>query len=121
MVIVDDYSRYTWVSFVAHKNETFSTFLTLLIRLTNEKNTTINLIRIDHCCEFDNIKFEEFCNKNGIEQNFSTPRTPQQNGTVEKKNRTLEQMARTMLCENNLSRYFWLKLSILHIMFLIDL
>ena len=76
LVIVDDYSRYTWVSFVAHKNETFSTFLTLFKRLTNEKNTTINSIRTDHGSEFDNIKFEEFGNKNGIEHNFSAPRIP---------------------------------------------
>ena len=106
LVIVHDYSRYTWVLFIAHKNEMFSTFLTLFKRLTNEKNTTINLIRTDHGSEFDNIKFEEFCNENRTEHNFSAPRIPQQNGVVERKNQTLEEMAHTILYENNLPRYF---------------
>ena len=47
-----------------------------------------------------------FCNENGNGYNFSTPRPPQQNGIVEKKNCTLKEMVRTMLCENNLSKYF---------------
>ena len=45
------------------------------------------------------------CGENGINHNFSAPRTPQQNGVVERKNRTLEEMARTLLCENNLPDY----------------
>ena len=56
----------------------------------NEKNTTIISIRSDHGSEFKNQRFEEFCNENGISHNFLAPRTPQQNGIIEKKNRTLE-------------------------------
>ena len=74
--------------------------------MSNEKNTTIVSIRSDHGSEFDNHNFEDFCNENGIEHNFSASRTPQQNGIVERKNRTLEEMACTMLCESNLLRYF---------------
>ena len=48
-----------------------------------------------------------FCNENGFGHNFSTPKTFQQNGVVERKNGTLKEKARTMLCENNLSKYFW--------------
>ena len=50
-----------------------------------------------------------FCNENGISHNFSSPRTPQQNGVVERKNRTLQEMARTMLCENSVPRHFWVE------------
>ena len=56
---------------------------------------------------FQNQKFEKFCNENGISHNFSAPRTSQQNEMVERKTKILEEMARMMLCENNLSRYFW--------------
>ena len=59
----------------------------------NEKNTTIVSIRSDHGSEFKNQRFEEFCNENGINYNFSAPRTPQQNRVMERKNRTLEEMA----------------------------
>ena len=107
LVIVDDYSRYTWVLFLAHKDETFSIFLKFFKKVTNEKNTTIVSLRSDHGTEFENHLFESFCTENGINHNFSAPRTPQQNGVVERKNRTLEDMARTMLCESNLPKYFW--------------
>ncbi|GKE97010.1 retrovirus-related pol polyprotein from transposon TNT 1-94 [Tanacetum coccineum] len=54
-------------------------------------------IRTDHDKEFDNqVQFEEFCNANGITHNFSAPPTPQSNGVVERKNRTLQEMSRTM-------------------------
>jgi len=64
-------------------------------------------IRSDHGGEFQNEKFEHFCEKHGFKRNFSAPRTPQQNGVVERKNRSLEELARTMLNENSLPKYFW--------------
>ena len=51
--------------------------------------------------------FDAFYGENGISHNFYAPRTSQQNGVVERRNKTLEEMARTMLCENNLPKYFW--------------
>ena len=106
LVIVDDYSRYSWVLFLAHKDETLPAFTRLFKRISNEQNSTIILIRSDHDSEFDNSLFKKFCNKNRIDYNFLAPRTPQRNGIVERKNRTLEEMAHTMLCKNNLLRYF---------------
>ena len=73
----------------------------------NEKGTTIVAIRSDHVSKFDNSLFERFCNENEITHNFSAPRIPQQNRVVERKNRTLEEMACIIICESNLSRYFW--------------
>ncbi|XP_070018048.1 uncharacterized protein [Nicotiana sylvestris] len=64
-------------------------------------------IRSDHGTEFKNSKFAKFCDKYGIDHNFSSPRTPQQNGVVERKNRTLEYMARTMLLSSKLPHSFW--------------
>ncbi|GJT96396.1 retrovirus-related pol polyprotein from transposon TNT 1-94 [Tanacetum coccineum] len=64
--------------------------------------------RTDHGKEFDNeVQFEEFCNANGITHNFSTLRTPQSNGVVKRKNRTLQEMSRTMLNEQSLPQKFW--------------
>ncbi|GJX19915.1 retrovirus-related pol polyprotein from transposon TNT 1-94 [Tanacetum coccineum] len=64
--------------------------------------------RTDHDREFDNeVQVGEFCNANGITHNFSGPRTPQSNGVVEKKNRTLQEMSRTMLNEQPLPQKFW--------------
>ncbi|GJV27597.1 retrovirus-related pol polyprotein from transposon TNT 1-94 [Tanacetum coccineum] len=64
--------------------------------------------RTDHGREFDNeVQFGEFCNANGITHNFSAPRTPQSNGVVERKNRTLQEISRTMLNEQSLPQKFW--------------
>ncbi|GKA84924.1 retrovirus-related pol polyprotein from transposon TNT 1-94 [Tanacetum coccineum] len=64
--------------------------------------------RTDHGREFDNeVQFGEFCNANGITHNFSAPRTPQSNGVVERKNRTLQETSRTMLNEQSLPQKFW--------------
>ncbi|RVW82159.1 Retrovirus-related Pol polyprotein from transposon TNT 1-94 [Vitis vinifera] len=69
--------------------------------------TSLDTLRSDHGREFENIDFEDYCNEHGINHNFSAPRTPQQNGVVERKNRILQEMAITMLNENNLPKYFW--------------
>jgi len=107
LVIVDDFSRYTWTLFLAAKNYTFHAFKILANMLENEKSSKIVSIRSDHGGEFQNEKFEHFCEKHGINHILSAPRTQQQNGVVERKNRSLEKLARTMLNENSLPKYFW--------------
>ena len=106
-VIVDDFSRFTWVLFLTHKNEALQSFSNLCKRIQNEKGVSIISIRSDHGKEFENKEFEKFCLENGFDHNFSAPRTPQQNGVVERKNRSIQEMARTLLNENNLPKYFW--------------
>nr|GEV95535.1 retrovirus-related Pol polyprotein from transposon TNT 1-94 [Tanacetum cinerariifolium] len=65
-------------------------------------------MRIDHDREFDNeVQFGEFCNANGITHNFFAPCTSQLNGVVERKNRTLQEMSKTMLNEQSLPQKFW--------------
>ncbi|GJV28541.1 retrovirus-related pol polyprotein from transposon TNT 1-94 [Tanacetum coccineum] len=62
----------------------------------------------DYSREFDNeVEFGDFCNANGITHNFSAPRTPQSNGVIERNNRTLQEMSRTMLNEQSLPQKFW--------------
>jgi len=106
-VIIDDFSRYTWTIFLESKSDAFFSFKKLARRLQNTKNSSIGSIRSDHGVEFQNEKFSKFCEKTGILHNFSVPRTPQQNGVVERKNKYLEKLARTMLSESSLPNYFW--------------
>ncbi|KAK8957907.1 hypothetical protein KSP39_PZI000068 [Platanthera zijinensis] len=72
-----------------------------------EFNTHIALIRSDHGTEFDSLLMLEFCQKEGIRHTFSAPRTPQQNGVVERKNRTLIESATTLLTDAHLPLTFW--------------
>ncbi|GJR40230.1 retrovirus-related pol polyprotein from transposon TNT 1-94 [Tanacetum coccineum] len=90
------------------KIEAFDQFEIFSKKIQNQIGCTIVSIRTDHSREFDNeVQFGEFCNANGITHNFSAPRTPQSNGVVERKNRTLQEMSRTMLNEQYLPQKFW--------------
>ncbi|GKB99521.1 retrovirus-related pol polyprotein from transposon TNT 1-94 [Tanacetum coccineum] len=83
LVIVDDYSRYTWTRFLKIKTEAFEQFEIFSKKIQNQLGCPIVSIRIAHGREFDNeVQFGEFCNTNGITHNFSAPRTPQSNGVV---------------------------------------
>jgi transposase InsO family protein len=107
LVIVDDYSRYSCVFFLESKDEVFEHLRSLALRLNIEHPNCLKAIHSDNETEFRNASFDEFCLENGIDQQFSAPRVPQQNGVVEQKNRTLVEMARTMLDENRTHKRFW--------------
>jgi hypothetical protein len=107
LVIVDDYSRYSWVFFLESKHELFEHFQSLALRLNNEHPNCLKAIRSDNVTEFRNASFDEFYLEYGIDQQFSAPHVPQQNGVVEQKNRTLVKMAKMMLDEHRTPRHFW--------------
>jgi hypothetical protein len=107
LVIVDDYSRYSWVFFIESKDEVFEHFQRLALRLNNEHPNCLKVIHSDNGIEFRNVSFEQFCLEHGIDQQFSAPRVPQQNRVMEQKNCTLDEMARTMLDEHRTPRRFW--------------
>jgi hypothetical protein len=73
LVIVDDYSYYSWVFFLESKNEVFEYFRSLTLRLNNECPNCLKAIRSDNETEFKNASFDKFCLENGIDQQFSTP------------------------------------------------
>jgi transposase InsO family protein len=77
-----------------------------LRRAQNEFVLRIKKIRSDNGTEFKNSQIESFLEEEGIKHEFSSPYTPQQNGVVERKNRTLLDMARTMLDEYKTSDRF---------------
>ena len=101
MVIVDDFSRYSWVELLIEKLEAFDKMERLCKRLQNKKGVPIVKIRSDHGKEFENAKFEA-CNEHGIKKEFSAPKTPQQNGVVERNNRVIQEMARVMLLNKSI-------------------
>ncbi|WVZ76408.1 LOW QUALITY PROTEIN: hypothetical protein U9M48_024385 [Paspalum notatum var. saurae] len=104
LVVVDDFSRFSWVFFMEFKDEAFG-FVWDLVK--NESQKAMRAIRSDNGGEFRNSRFENFCRDLGLEHQFSSPYTPLQNGVVERKNRTLVEMARTMLDEHRTPRRFW--------------
>ena len=75
-VVVDDYSRFTWVFFLNSKNNTFEIFEKLSKNIQNEIGCNIVKIMSDQGGEFVNKDFENLCDENGYSHNFSAPRTP---------------------------------------------
>ncbi|KAK2456975.1 putative mitochondrial protein [Trifolium repens] len=107
LVVVDDFSRYTWVNFIREKSDAFDVFKELCIQIQREKGSNVVRIRSDHGREFENSKFDDFYAAEGIKHEYSSPITPQQNGIVERKNRTIQESARVMLHAKNVPYHFW--------------
>ncbi|GJX02154.1 putative ribonuclease H-like domain-containing protein [Tanacetum coccineum] len=107
LVVTDDFSRFSWVFFLATKDETNEILYKFITGLENQLNHKVKIIRSDHGTEFKNHAMNELCAKKGIKREFSVARTPQQNGVAERKNRTLIEAARTMLADSLLPIPFW--------------
>jgi transposase InsO family protein len=77
LVVVDDYSRYSWVFFLERKDEVIEHFRSLALRFNNKHLNCLKAIRSDNVTEFRNVSFDEFCLEHGIDQQFSALRVPQ--------------------------------------------
>ncbi|GJX06203.1 putative ribonuclease H-like domain-containing protein [Tanacetum coccineum] len=107
LVVTDDYSRFSWVFFLATKDETSGILKTFITGIENQINHKVKIIRCDSETEFKNNDMNQFCGMKGIKREFSVARTLQQNGVAERKNRTLIKAARTMLADSLLPTTFW--------------
>ncbi|GJX04369.1 retrovirus-related pol polyprotein from transposon TNT 1-94 [Tanacetum coccineum] len=106
LVIVDDYSRYTWTLFLRSKDETPEVLKDFLTMIQQNLQDLVISVRTDKGIEFLNKILHAFFKEEGIEHQTSTPRTPEQNGVVERQNRTLVEAARTMLSAYKLPLFF---------------
>nr|GEU75454.1 hypothetical protein [Tanacetum cinerariifolium] len=101
LVIVDDYSRYTWVQFLRSKDEAPEVIKTFLKRITILLQSSVIIIRIDNNTEFKNQILKEYFDCVGISHQVSSVRTPQQNGV------TLVEATRTMLIFSHAPLFLW--------------
>ncbi|KAI3701418.1 hypothetical protein L6452_26471 [Arctium lappa] len=109
LVIIDEYTRYTWVFFLRYKSDTPEEIINFIKKSEVLNGQLVRSIRSDNGNEFRNATLDAFLCDKGISQNFAAIRSPQQNGVVERKNRTLCEAARSMLSESNLPTYFWVE------------
>ncbi|GKB22048.1 putative ribonuclease H-like domain-containing protein, partial [Tanacetum coccineum] len=107
LVITDDYSKFCWVFFLEHKDETYPILKDFINLVENQLNKKVKAIRCDNGTEFKNAHIIELCGSKGIKRDYSNARTPQQNRVAERKNRTLIEAARTMLADSKLPTMFW--------------
>ncbi|KAK2993848.1 hypothetical protein RJ640_027325 [Escallonia rubra] len=107
LLFIDDYSRKTWVYFLKQKSEVFSTFKRFKALVEKQSGYQIKAMRSDRGGEFISKEFKAFCEENGIRRPLTIPYSPQQNGVVERKNRSIVNMTRSMLKSKNLPKEFW--------------
>ncbi|KAJ9549049.1 hypothetical protein OSB04_021592 [Centaurea solstitialis] len=107
LVMVDDYSRYTWVKFLRSKDEAPEIIISVLKEVQVNLQSQVQKIRSDHGTEFKNKVLGGYLESVGIKHTFAVVRTPQQNGVVERRNRTLVEAARTMLAYSKLPMFLW--------------
>ncbi|GJY35790.1 putative ribonuclease H-like domain-containing protein, partial [Tanacetum coccineum] len=107
LVVTDDFSRFSWVFFLASKDETSGILKTFITGIENQINHKIKISRFDNETEFKNSEMNQFCEMKGIKREFSVARTPQQNRIAERKNKTLIEADRTMLADSLLPTTFW--------------
>lgn len=106
-VLIDDYSRYMWSILLREKGETFDKFKIFKAIVEGETKKTIKTLRMDRGGEFTSNEFRAFCEKSGINRHLTSPYSPQQNGVVERRNRTLLEMTRSILKHMSVPNYLW--------------
>nr|KAJ0214633.1 hypothetical protein LSAT_V11C400162490 [Lactuca sativa] len=107
LVVVDEFTRFTWVIFLKKKSQATQEIISLIRKNETLTGLKVKQLRSDDGTEFRNSTLEEFCDHKGIGQNFSAPRTPQQNGVAERRNRTLIEAGRTLMIHAGLPMSFW--------------
>nr|GEW40517.1 retrovirus-related Pol polyprotein from transposon TNT 1-94 [Tanacetum cinerariifolium] len=107
LVVTDDFSRFTWTSFLKTKDETSGILRKFITKIENLKDLKGKIIRCDNGGEFKNKEMNDFCSQKRNKREFSNARTPQQNGVTERRNRTLIEAAKTMLADAKLPVIFW--------------
>ncbi|GJZ80059.1 retrovirus-related pol polyprotein from transposon TNT 1-94 [Tanacetum coccineum] len=109
LVIMDDYSRYTWVVFLRSKDEAPEEIKNFLKRITVLLHASVIIVRTDNSTEFKNQVLQEYFKSVSITHQASSVCTPQQNGVVKRRNHTLVEAARTMLIFSHALLFLWAK------------
>ncbi|GJU94203.1 retrovirus-related pol polyprotein from transposon TNT 1-94 [Tanacetum coccineum] len=107
LVIVDDYSRYTWTHFLRSKDETPEVLIDFLKLVQRGLHAQVRTVQTDKGTKFLNKTLHAYFAQEGIEHQTLVARTPKQNGVVKRWNRTLIEAARTMLSATKVPLYFW--------------
>nr|GEZ06840.1 hypothetical protein [Tanacetum cinerariifolium] len=107
LVIVDDYSRFTWVKFLRSKDEALDFIIKFLKMIQVRLKVPVRRIQTDNGTKFVNQTLRKYYEEVGISHETSVACSSQQNGVIERRNRTLIEAARTMLIYAQASLFIW--------------
>ncbi|GJS21486.1 zinc finger, CCHC-type containing protein [Tanacetum coccineum] len=106
-LLVDDCTRFMWAYFLTSKDQAFSTFKEFRQQIEMEMRMKLRMLRTDRGGEFTSNEFTKYCKENGIARQLTAPYSPQQNGVVERRNRTVLSTTRSMMKAMKLPLTFW--------------
>ena len=106
---IDDFSRKIWIYLLKNKYEVFSKFKEFKALIENHIGKKIKTFQLDNGREFTSNEFKELCRDSGIKRELITPYNPQQNGVWKRKNRTIMEVARAMLHDQDLPMHLWVE------------
>lgn len=107
LLVVDDKSRYMWLTLLSSKDQAGATLIRLQARAEAQVGCKLGTLRTDRGGEFTASSFVEHCAGQGVQRHLTTPYSPQQNGVVERRNQTVLGMARCMLKSMGVPGRFW--------------
>lgn len=107
LLLVDYFSRVMWVYMLSSKDEAFDAFKRFRVAVEKESEKNIKVLRSDRGGEFVSKQFDDYCKSAGITRHLTAPYSPQQNGVVERRNRTIVAMARSFLKERQVPADLW--------------
>jgi transposase InsO family protein len=111
VIFIDDYSRKCWIYFLKAKSDTFDKFKEYKAFIEKQIVKHIRILRTNNGGEFESLQFEDFCKSAGIKRQLTVPYNPQQNGVVERKNRTICEAAKAMMFDQDLPNSLWAEAS----------
>lgn len=109
LTFIDDLCRYTTVYFLKQKSQVFACFKDYCNLTIRQHDLPIQFLRSDNGEEYISKEFQSYCKSEGIQQQYTVPYSPKQNGVSERKNRSLVQSARAMLLTAGLPKPYWKK------------
>ena len=107
ITFIDDFTRFGHVYLISHRYEALDCFKSYSALVENQLNIKLKSLRTDRGHEYLFDLFKTYCDEKGIARQLTIPYTPQQNGVVERRNRTLLDMIRSMMAQAKLSISFW--------------
>ncbi|KAJ0941493.1 putative RNA-directed DNA polymerase [Helianthus annuus] len=107
LLIVDDFCRFMWVYMIKTKDQAFMEFKKFKTLVEKQSSYKIKTLRTDRGGEFTSRAFNLFCEEHGINRQLTAPYTPQQNGVVERRNRTVLEATRSLLKTMKVPDTFW--------------
>jgi transposase InsO family protein len=107
LLLVDDYSRYMWLTLLRSKDEAATAIKHIQATAERKSGNQLGTLRTDRGGEFTTAHFKDYCAELGMHRELTAPNSPQQNGVVERRNQSVVAMARCLLKDKNLPGMFW--------------